>query len=170
MKQYTSNDNNPANNSTTDSNNASSVSLEKSLHHVFHMIYLKNRNSGQQTQGKVLKILYRKGTVSQKEVQDFLDVKPGTISEIITKLEKKGLLTRIQDINDRRKVLLSLTEKGRMDVEAFNQNYQNNVMSYFNILTEGEKNEFTRILNKILNQEGIEKKPDWEADKSDAKK
>lgn len=139
--------------SITPSNIDESPNLERLLHQLFHKIYLRNRNSGQQTQGKVLKILYRKGQLSQKEVQDFLEVKPGTISELVTKLEKKGMVTRIQDSNDRRKVLLTLTEAGRQDVEAHEHNYQNNVMAYFNVLTEEEKKEFARILQKLQNQE-----------------
>lgn len=170
MTQHANNSDNPTTAPVSDNQDTPSMSLEKLLHHVFHTIYLRNRNSGQQTQGKVLKILYRKGVVSQKEVQEFLDVKPGTISEIITKLEKKGFVTRVQDNTDRRKVLLTLTEKGRMDVEAFSKNYQNNVMSHFDVLTEEERAEFTRILNKLLNQSGIERREDWDADKSVAKK
>lgn len=165
MKSSINNDNPMPNASTPSNDMEASLKLETLLHQLFHKIYLKNRNSGQQTQGKVLKILYRKGQLSQKEVQNFLEVRPGTISEIITKLEKKGLVIRIQDSEDRRKVLLTLTEKGRLDVEAFNQNYQNHVIAYFNILTKEEKNEFIRILQKLQDQEIFNKETEKNEDK-----
>lgn len=127
--------------------------LERLTHELFRKLYLKNRGSNQ-TQGKVLKILYKKGQLSQKEVQEILDVKPGSISEIVTKLEKRELVTRIQDSSDKRRVLLALTEKGRLDVEEFSRNYKNSVMQCFNVLNEEEKQAFGMILRKLLNQEG----------------
>lgn len=131
----------------------SAQELERLTHELFRRLYLKNRGSNQ-TQGKVLKILYKKGRLSQKEVQEILDVKPGSISEIITKLEKRELVTRVQDLQDRRRVLLELTEKGRQDVEEFSRNYQNSVMQFFEVLEDVEKQEFGRILVKLLDQEG----------------
>ena len=127
--------------------------LERLTHELFRKLYLKNR-SANQTQGKVLKILYRKGQLSQKEVQEILDVKSGSISEIITKLEKRELVTRVQDSSDKRRVLLTLTDKGRLDVEEFSRKYQDSVMQCFEVLDEQEKREYRRILRKLLNQEG----------------
>lgn len=130
----------------------SCADLERLTHELFRRLYLKNRSSNQ-TQGKVLKILYKKGSLSQKEVQEILDVKPGSISEIITKLEKRELVIRVQDPEDKRRVLLELTEKGRQDVEEFSRNYQNSVMKFFEVLDEDERQEFGRILVKLLEQE-----------------
>ena len=127
--------------------------LERLTHELFRKLYLKNR-SANQTQGKVLKILYRKGQLSQKEVQEILDVKSGSISEIITKLEKRELVTRVQDSSDKRRVLLTLTDEGRLDVEEFSRKYQDSVMQCFEVLDEQEKREYRRILRKLLNQEG----------------
>lgn len=137
----------------------SSADLERLTHELFRRLYLKNRGSNQ-TQGKVLKILYKKGRLSQKEVQEILDVKPGSISEIITKLEKRELVMRVQDPEDRRRVLLELTEKGRQDVEEFSRNYQNSVMQFFEVLEDDEKQEFGRILVKLLDQESDKKGAD----------
>lgn len=131
----------------------STQELERLTHELFHRLYQKNRGSNQ-TQGRVLKILYKKGQLSQKEVQEILNVKPGSISEIITKLEKRELVMRVQDASDRRRVLLTLTEKGRLDVEEFSRKYQNSVMQYFEVLEEEERQEMGRILRKLLDQEG----------------
>lgn len=130
-----------------------SLKLEKSVHELFRTLYLKNRNIGSQTQGKTLKILYVKGSMSQKEMQEKLGVQPGTISEIINKLERKELVTRHIDPADRRRVILSLTEKGKEDVEEFSRQYQNYVASFFQVLEESEKMELERLLQILLNQE-----------------
>ncbi len=130
-----------------------SLKLEKSVHELFRRLYLRNRNIGSQTQGKTLKILYVKGSMSQKEMQEKLGVQPGTISEIINKLERKELVTRHTDPTDRRRVILSLTEKGKEDVEEYSRQYQNYVASFFQVLEESEKMELERLLQILLNQE-----------------
>lgn len=130
-----------------------SLKLEKSVHELFRRLYLRNRNIGSQTQGKTLKILYVKGSMSQKEMQEKLGVQPGTISEIINKLERKELVTRHTDSTDRRRVILSLTEKGKEDVEEYSRQYQNYVASFFQVLEESEKMELERLLQILLNQE-----------------
>lgn len=130
-----------------------SLKLEKSVHELFQRLYLKNRNIGSQTQGKTLKILYVKGSMSQKEMQEKLGVQSGTISEIINKLERKELVTRHIDPADRRRVILSLTEKGKEDVEEFSRQNQNYVASFFQVLEESEKMELERLLQILLNQE-----------------
>ena len=64
------------------------------------------------TQSRVLGLLAA-GDISQRELQERLQIQPGSISELISKLELKGFLTRRRNENDRRKVVLSLTEEGR---------------------------------------------------------
>lgn len=130
-----------------------SLKLEKSIHTLFRRMYLKNRNSRNRTQGKILKVLYVKGPMSQKEMQEKLDIQSGSISEIVNKLEKKGLVYRKPDLADRRRVVLYLTEKGRKDVEAFDREYQTHVDSFFLVLEEEEKLELERLLHKLLEQE-----------------
>lgn len=91
--------------------------------------------------------------MSQKEMQDKLDIQSGSISELISKLEKKELVIRQPDSADRRRMILFLTEKGREDVEAYSRQYENSVLSFFQVLDESEKKELERILEKLLDQE-----------------
>lgn len=91
--------------------------------------------------------------MSQKEMQDKLDIQSGSISELISKLEKKELVIRQPDSADRRRMILFLTEKGREDVEAYSCQYENSVLSFFQVLDESEKKELERILEKLLDQE-----------------
>ena len=65
------------------------------------------------TQSRVLQLL-AEGDMSQREMQERLQVQPGSISELVSKLEFKGLLTRRRNENDLRKVMLSLTDEGRL--------------------------------------------------------
>lgn len=132
----------------------SSRNLEKLVHELFRLLYLEKRNNGHMTQGKILKILYKKGDISQKDMQDMLCIQSGSMSEIINKLEKKEFLIRVRDEKDKRKMILHLTEKGKKDVETYTQNYQNNVAQYFDILSMKEKEDLEKILKKLLMQKG----------------
>ena len=124
--------------------------LEQLIYELFKKLYLENKNNRHMSQGKILKILYKKGDISQKEMQDMLHVKSGTISESINKLEKKGLLIRQSDEVDRRKKVLHLTEAGKINVETHSALYQKEIIQFFEVLNDDEKNELEKILKKLL--------------------
>lgn len=124
--------------------------LEQLIYELFKKLYLENKNNRHMSQGKILKILYKKGDISQKEIQDMLHVKSGTISESINKLEKKGLLIRQNDKVDRRKKVLHLTEDGKINVETHSALYQKEIIQFFEILNDDEKKELEKILKKLL--------------------
>lgn len=127
--------------------------LEQLIYELFKKLYLENKNNRRMSQGKILKILYKKGDMSQKDMQDLLNVKSGTISESINKLEKKGLLIRQNDEEDLRKKVLHLTESGKKDVEIHSLLYQKEIIQFFEILNEDEKNELEKILKKLLRKD-----------------
>ncbi|MDO5546074.1 MAG: MarR family transcriptional regulator [Eubacteriales bacterium] len=111
---------------------------------------LNHHHGGHQTQGRILKILYYQGPMSQKLLQEKLDIQPGSMSEIAAKLERKGLLSREKDTSDKRKILLSLTEAGRQDVEAFQARVRNSHFPDFSPLTIEEQQQLSRLLEKLL--------------------
>lgn len=67
-------------------------------------------------QRRILRTLCQRGEMSQKELQDLLGIQAGSMSEIAAKLEDKGFITRVRSEEDRRKVSLSITERGRARV------------------------------------------------------
>lgn len=73
-------------------------------------------------QGKILRILTERGGISQREMQEILGIQPGSMSEIAAKLESRGLVVRIRDREDKRKILLSLTEQGRSMLAQWEEN------------------------------------------------
>lgn len=63
-------------------------------------------------QFRVLNTLWKKGTLTQKEVLLYICVKPSTLTGLTDQLVKKGLAQRIKVENDRRAKKIALTEKG----------------------------------------------------------
>ncbi len=105
----------------------------------------------QQTQGRILKILYHYGPMTQKDLQGKLDIQPGSMSEIAAKMEHKGLLIREKDPLDKRKILLMLTEAGRADVEGFQKQRKSQHTKEFDALTQEEEQQLLHLLEKLLN-------------------
>ncbi|ADL08410.1 MarR family winged helix-turn-helix transcriptional regulator [Thermosediminibacter oceani] len=64
-------------------------------------------------QPPLLLILYKHGGQSQRELAERLKVKPATITVMLNRIEKAGLIVRKQDDNDQRISRVYITEKGR---------------------------------------------------------
>lgn len=60
----------------------------------------------------------RKDTITVNTLAGYLSCTPATISGILDVLQKKDLIERTKNDEDRRKVILRLTPKGRAEVEA----------------------------------------------------
>lgn len=103
-----------------------------------------------QTQGRILKILYHQGPMTQKTLQEKLDIQPGSMSEIAAKLERKGLLCRQKDSADKRQILLTLTPAGEADVERFQKHGGPHHTADFDALTPEEQRQLLRLLEKLL--------------------
>ncbi len=96
-------------------------------------------------QRRVLRLLAETGSISQQSLQEILAIRPGSLSELLGKLENKGLITRTQDEADRRKNYLSLTDEGRTVLDNLNEE-----ADPFSCLAEEEKETLKVLLKKII--------------------
>ena len=87
------------------------------------------------------------GPMSQKDLQEKLGVQPASISELISKLETRGLVERSRSDTDRRVVILSLTEKA-LKMEKKNLDVRTSD-ELFLCLNEEEKDQLIRLLEKL---------------------
>lgn len=69
-------------------------------------------------QWTVIKKLARQDGISQKALSLSADKDQATLTRILHLIEKKGLIERRNNINDRRSYLIHLTEQGRMMEQA----------------------------------------------------
>lgn len=103
-------------------------------------------------QGRILKIL-NEGPISQKDLQEAMNVQAGSISEIVSKLEERGLLTKTKSEDDARSFILTITEKGKERVNEFAQRKE-----FYSSISEEEKEQLKNILVK-LNNDWIRRNP-----------
>lgn len=112
--------------------------LVKALHRGFHSEELKIELTFPQRM--VIGILARFNNLSVKQLSEKMELSHSTISGIIDRLERKGLVARFQDPEDRRftKVILSEEVKQRME-EKRSQNMFSGVVSAFKNASQEEQ-------------------------------
>jgi MarR family transcriptional regulator, organic hydroperoxide resistance regulator len=64
------------------------------------------------SQFQVIYFVHQHKKLTQKKLHQIMQVKPATLTVIIDGLVKKGLLTRSENVSDKRSKVIHLTEKG----------------------------------------------------------
>lgn len=95
--------------------------------------------------------------VSARELTKQLHVVPGRMTDILKSLEKKGCIRREQDEEDRRRLKVCITEKGRKEEiekrKFISQEYQ----GMFKLLGKKDTEELIRLLKIVLAYPGDSK-------------
>lgn len=89
--------------------------------------------------------------VCQKDVEKQINLRPSSVSTLISNLERDGFLIRTVSEGDARTKWIELTEKGKclcIKDKLLVDRCDGAIQS---ALTEGEQEEFEKLLNKILN-------------------
>ena len=104
-------------------------------------------------QALILSILAGREALSQRALQQMLGVQPGSMSEIVTKLERKGYLSREKG-GDRRGNMLRITDAGRQAIPQDGDGDE----AYFVTLTSRQRQQLANTLRQLLN-DWIDKMP-----------
>ncbi len=96
-------------------------------------------------QSKVLNILTEKDGCTQRELTEKAGVQPGTMSEILKKLEIGGYIRRLPDPRDGRGFVICLTEAGSIAAKSISKS----VAGVFDDLTETERDQLLFLLEKL---------------------
>jgi DNA-binding MarR family transcriptional regulator len=78
-----------------------------------------------------------------------IGVTRATMTGLLDGLVKDGLIRRNPDRNDRRKLYLKLTDKGRGVLEAILPDYWTRISKLMGALTRTERKTFIRLLEKV---------------------
>ncbi|MGX6962151.1 MarR family winged helix-turn-helix transcriptional regulator [Vagococcus xieshaowenii] len=100
-------------------------------------------------QYRCLLALDNRGTLSQKELAEVLQIRSTSAGELIAKLEQKGYVSKKVSPNDKRVSIISLTEEGRIQAELVKKKRIEAHKEMVSILEEDEKENFYQILSKI---------------------
>lgn len=116
----------------------------RDISHIMRFLY-----EGKESQKRILIVLNETGTITQRELTERLGIQPGSVSEVIAKLESAGLILRTLSEIDRRTADISLTEKGKelADQAAEQRNRRHEEM--FSCLSSEEKAQLLTLLEKV---------------------
>lgn len=98
--------------------------------------------------------------LTNAEIAQILDIRPSSVSAMISRLEDAEILERVPSETDKRAVIIRLTDRGQEMLAHQNQRVEEIADQMFNGLTETEQIELTRLLQK-LNQSTSDL--DWSA-------
>ena len=108
------------------------------------------RNSeGKGSQSRILIILLENKEVSQRALTKHLGIQPGSVSEVLKKLEDNGLINRLASEDDRRTSILSLTAEGEEAAKKALSHKDQLYNEMLEILDEKDKQELLALLEKL---------------------
>jgi len=88
----------------------------------------------------VLGRLYRDGTATATELAAYLRVQPQSLTRLVDDLEKRSLITRRSDIEDRRQSLLEITKTGEQVLtETVRDQRESLAQTILDVLTPAEQ-------------------------------
>ena len=85
------------------------------------------------------------GPVLPGEISDEMEISSARIAATLNSLERKGLITRRIDANDRRRILVELTSEGVSQTKANSHELIANIMQMLSLLSEEDAREYVRI-------------------------
>lgn len=112
----------------------------KTLHHGM---------GGKCSQDRILLLLHRHGTVTQRELMDITGLQSGSMSEVVGKIEENGFLRREKNEADKRNVDVTLTEAGWLEAERVRKRRQELESMLFAPLSAAEQEQLLALLTKL---------------------
>lgn len=99
-------------------------------------------------QGRVLTLLSMRDNISQKDLAFILGLRPQSVGELLGKLEKNQLILRTPSEDDKRVMLVSLTEEGQAEAKRISEE-PSFATDLFDVFSDEEKNQFSALIEKL---------------------
>ena len=110
----------------------------------------------------VMQIIQEKPGIMVREIAENINLSPATITNILDRLEGRDLATRIRSTQDKRKVGVFLTEKGKVAVVNAPRPLQEHFVERFSQLKEWEQSQMVATVQRIasmMDAEDIDASP-----------
>lgn len=123
------------------------VELMRQMRRCNHLLY--HKFSLNFSQNRILMLLNREGPMTQKALMCQMQIQPGSLSEVLAKVEGAGLIERRRCEDDRRNFEIRLTDEGVKQAEAFERDRRDMAQLLFATLSEGEKQTLMELMTKL---------------------
>lgn len=118
------------------------------------------QKQNQRGQSRLLHLLAQKDNLTNSEIVEALDIRPSSVSALVSKLEASELIERHESPDDKRVSLISLTDKGRKFIDGSKKFKDELSESMFESLTETEQQQLRSLLEKLI-VDLEDKEPEW---------
>jgi len=92
------------------------------------------------------------GNVIPSDISNAMGITSARIAAVLNSLERKGLISRRIDLEDRRRILIDLNDAGRDYVHKQNQVRISFIVNMFQYLGEDDAKEYIRIMKKLADR------------------
>jgi MarR family 2-MHQ and catechol resistance regulon transcriptional repressor len=110
---------------------------------------LLNKKKLTMSQFGVLESLYYVGPMCQREIGTKILKSTANITTVIDNLEKRSLVKRIRQEDDRRYITVNITEKGKTYLESIIPFHMKEIFKRMEILSEAERKSLYTICKKL---------------------
>ncbi len=94
--------------------------------------------------------LYERGKLSQNHLGRLAAMDPATIQGVVRRLCERGLMARVPDCADRRRITLSLTTAGQMTAQRLSKRVARANQAFLGPLTTQEREQFLCLLRRLV--------------------
>jgi len=98
----------------------------------------------------ILMFLYEGGKTSVGKLAEHMNVSSPTITGLTDRLAEHNYIERKRDVEDRRKVVVTLTKKGKDAVKLFQSGVRKRWEEILKHLTPDERKAYLKIIKKII--------------------
>jgi len=101
------------------------------------------------TEFAVLELLYHKGRQPIQKIGQKILLSSGSMTYVVDKLEKKGLLERVYCTEDKRITYMSITAAGKELIEEIFPSHEEKINELMSALSESEQDTAIELLRKL---------------------
>jgi DNA-binding MarR family transcriptional regulator len=98
----------------------------------------------------ILKCLERQGPHHLTEISATLNVKKNTLSELLDRMVRDGLVDRTQTPADRRMTFLGITAAGRAAIREFEKGLMTNIVDFLETLEEDDRRDLVQAIESLI--------------------
>ena len=99
---------------------------------------------------RVLRLLEERETMRSGDVAMSLGIRPGSVTQTLAKMEAKGLIKKERDATDARIVNLSMTDKGKENLDSSRRHFEERRKQMNAVLSPEERVAFIASAEKLI--------------------
>ena len=125
--------------------------VQMHFEHLKELYRLSDAVIAQGEDGVLLCLYHVNRSMLPGEIMARMGLTTGRVANILRRLEEKGLVLRLQDADDRRRVHVSLTDAGAEAAKALHVDFSRRQGALLGYLGEEDAREALRLLGRCLN-------------------